>query len=240
MSELNANQKHAMTEVLPLVANQSARRYKAWSDRDDIAQELRVWIWQHGHKLDEWVELEHEGEEKLGYADRMTYRSLTNAASRYCQEQKARRLGYEPDDVYYWNEGEVRALLPELFRPEAISDPPQFDGEGRDNRLPNERGGWQATLADLGRAYESLPGHQRSLLYEYFGEGESQEFMAESYGVTQPTMSNRITRAVRALLDELGGRAPGNPHFDDCDHPGRRAISNAQAMAISSSQYDDQ
>jgi len=79
---------------------------------DDIKQSLYQWFVEHPNKLKEW--------ESIGEKDakNLIYRSLRNQALDYCQRWKAKSLGYETSDVFYYDAVMIEALLPAVIRGE--------------------------------------------------------------------------------------------------------------------------
>jgi DNA-directed RNA polymerase specialized sigma24 family protein len=63
---------------------------------EDVKQSLYEWFVEHPKKLTEW--------ESIGDSDakNLIYRSLRNQALDYCQRWKAKSLGYEVSDLFYY------------------------------------------------------------------------------------------------------------------------------------------
>ena len=81
-------------DVVQQLSTEYARRY-GMLERDDIAQELWVWFVGHPRKYKEWSELEQKDKDKL------IAKSLRNAALKYCEREKANKVGYDSSDLYY-------------------------------------------------------------------------------------------------------------------------------------------
>jgi RNA polymerase sigma factor (sigma-70 family) len=229
------------------VALEFSRRFHkaAQVEYADVEQECWVWCIKHPTKVSRWMK------EEDGHRPIRT--SLRNVALDYCSREKAARLGYDHDDLYWWSKGDVEVALGAMFSYEDWLSPPQ--SEGRSNKSAAEGGNYIATLADLSRAFDQLNAEDRKLLTLYYRDEEYQRDIAEDYGVSQKTISVRIDGAVRRLADKLGGPAPrqGAIHDPDpatggceCGHtrwggPGsRKVLSGAAARAITSSSYDGQ
>lgn len=213
------------------VAIKYHRRFGQWTERDDIAQELWVWVTRNETKVGNWM-----AEDNVG----TLVRALQFEALHYCQREKAERSGYQPHDIAYWGHGEVESLLPAMFSYESWLEPPQ--SEGRTQRAPAEGGNWIASLADLARAYAEAPEDDRDLLYGIFGTQETQHTIAQHLGVSDATVHNRKERALRRLHETLGGARPGDHCGSErpCEYVGsRRAMSGAQARAITANQYEE-
>lgn len=72
--------------ILRGVAGQYARRF-ADVERDDVEQELRLWLWLHEEKVTSWFAAEVVGDPFR--ADKLTARAMQNAAHDYCMTQVA-------------------------------------------------------------------------------------------------------------------------------------------------------
>ena len=211
--------------------HKTMRRFWKFVDRDDVYQELVLWILQHQGKVTEYLEQER---------DHSIIKSLEHAGVAYAQREKAAHSGYHTDDLFYWQVEEIEALLPSMFSDEARLHPPSSDDgtSGRSNRAPNEGGNWIATLADLSRAYRTLDLVTQSVLRQVYGEDRKRIWVANSLGVSDTTISNTISRGLRAMHRELGGERP--TRHKDQTTGSRTAMSNAAARAVTAAQYDEE
>ena len=96
------------SNVVQQLSSEYARRY-SMLERDDIAQELWVWFVGHPRKYKEWFELQQKDRDKL------IAKSLRNAALKYCEKEKARKVGYDTSDLYYYDVSVVEAFLPSII-----------------------------------------------------------------------------------------------------------------------------
>ena len=78
----------------------------------DLRQNLWLWFAEHPNKLKEW---EAKGERD---AKNLIYKSLRNQAIDYCQKWKAKTIGYDTSDLYYYDASIVEAILPAVLRQE--------------------------------------------------------------------------------------------------------------------------
>ncbi len=217
----------------------TARGFKGFATHDDIQQELWLWVLASKHKIARWrVDMNDEDFEK------MLRRVFRDVGTKYCREQKAEALGYKLGDEFYYTTGMLKEILPSVFDRDAWINPPPVKGEGAQNssrrsRTLDEGFNWVATLADVARAVDTLPERDQNLLRLVFSDAGARKDLAQSESVTVRAIDHRVDRALRHLLDALGGpkwlsegedRRPGGY--------GRKAISNAHARAITDSDYD--
>lgn len=238
---MNANSFDDITPIIESVASEYGRRYAHYGyDREDVSQALHLWIFDHPDKVTEVLEMDARD------SDRMLARILRNEAHDLGEDAKAQHLGYSRDDLVFYSKAMVRELLPSMFDDEAWTHPETSDveTERKHRSAPAEGGNWVATLADVSRAYDSLEHEDRDLLAAFHRDEYSNKLLSEIHGITEQTMSYRHDRAVKRLVDALGGPRARPQHDEDCEHPpryvGQRyAISNANARSIQSSYYDE-
>lgn len=223
--------------LVPIAVDYSRKFRKFGAEAQDIAQELRLWVFKHPEKIAAWEQLD-DG------ADKLVARTLRNEAQRFCQQTKATYLGYSVDDLSFYSRGELKVLLDCIFDDQAWLEPPVSDDGGRSRRDPATGGNWIAMLADVARAYDSLAREDRELLACFHREHMTNVMLAELNGVTPQAMSARHQKALNRLLKQLGGERPHYTHDrPDCECGeivgSRNAISNAAARAMTTNQYDE-
>ena len=96
------------TDMVILIANDYRKKY-SMVDTEDIQQELWLWFVSHPRKFKEWQQL------KIKDRDKLIAKSLRNAALKYCEKEKARILGYENVDLYYYDISVVEVFLPSII-----------------------------------------------------------------------------------------------------------------------------
>jgi hypothetical protein len=78
-------------------------------ETEDIQQVLWLWFITHPIKMAEWSALDIKDREKL------IAKSLRNAAIKFCEREKARTVGYEFLDLYYYDATVIEAFLPSII-----------------------------------------------------------------------------------------------------------------------------
>lgn len=221
--------------VVDSVANEYGRKfYRYGADREDFSSEFVAWMIEHQDKLERFIE-DHGPEKFPSYLARC----LRNEGSDYGIDIKAQATGYERSDVYFYNTGDLKALLPSVFDEEAWTNPPDTS-DGRSTKSPAEGNNWVTTLADIAGGVKRLSGEDRDLLSSLHKYGWTNKELAEFHGITEAAMSARHTAALKRLQKELGGRRP-HMRTHDYDHVwrGRHAITNSHARALQSSYYEE-
>ena len=227
-----------LNDLAPMVnqiASEFGRSNRVYgAETADFSQELYLWIVKNEDKVREWLDPEDPAHGLLAV-------SLKNVAKGYAVGVKAQALGYERDDLHWYNKGELKALLPLVFNDDAWHEPPQ--SEGRSAKAPSEGGNWIATLADVSQAYSKLDLADQQLLRYFHKDDYSNQEMADDEGVTHQSMSERHDRALGRLLRILGGTVP-TPMREARNEQrdpwvGRRAVTNSTARSYQSGAYDD-
>jgi len=218
------------------IAIEFKRRFYRYVELEDITQELWIWIVKHPGKTERWLEEEN--------GLRSLERALKNAALNFCQQQKAIDLGYSVTDLVYWDQGNIKDMLPAIFDDDQwVHGPVNEPENGRRSRGEHGEGGnWVASLVDLSRAYDTLPMLDQILIHERFASEVPVKKMAEEHDVSPKTIYDRLDRAVNRLHRNLGGRRPHkcSPTCECVDSYSRKSIGNAEAMARLEKHYDEQ
>jgi DNA-directed RNA polymerase specialized sigma24 family protein len=197
--------------VVTAVASEYAKKFTI-CEYEDIKQALYQWFAEHPNKLDTW--------EAIGEKDakNLIYRSLRNEALDYCQRWKAKTVGYDVSDLYYYEPGLVEVLLPAVLMGNFhIAPKLNLSGGGRPS-APAEGGNIQVMLLEVDSAYWKLSKEDRKLLF--FRHAESLDFkeIANYLSLgTEDAARMRHKRAIKRLVNKLGGY---KPYYDeDLDKP---------------------
>lgn len=170
---------------------------------EDIRQSLYEWFVLHPRKLTEW--------EALGEKDakNLLYRSLRNQALDYCQYQKAKSLGYDISDLYYYDPVMVEALLPAVLRSEwGVTHKLNLGRPGRPS-APHEGGNLQAMMIEVDSAYHKLSTEDKQLIFLRYAESMEYADIAKELELVSPDATRmRTTRVIRKLVKLMGGMKP--------------------------------
>jgi RNA polymerase sigma factor (sigma-70 family) len=186
------------------VAYEYAKRYRM-VDVQDIRQELWLWFLSRPNKLKDWYENFEQRDR-----DKLIARSLRNAAQKYCTKEKAKSVGYETSDVYYYD-----AAVIEEFMPYILTDSYSMPVGVNDlNYKPNtnsiaENNTWLAVRTDISIAFESVNERHQNVLRLRFGSlNTTLKDVAQELSISADAARKRVDRAMAALIEELGGKRP--------------------------------
>ena len=200
-----------------IVNSVSAEYHKNYSmcDLDDIKQNLYEWFLTHPNKLNEW--------EAIGKKDakNLIYRSLRNHALDYCQYWKARALGYEVEDLFFYTPEMVETLLPAVLL-ESVEVLPQLNlGQTGKSGLVSESGNGAVMLAEIAKVCVGLSDEDKQALNLRFALGYDYPEMVKVLELnTEDAARQRVRRAVKRIINKLGGYRP----YEDEDSSSEETI----------------
>lgn len=206
-------------ETIQRVASSLKKQYQM-VERDDIVQEL-------------WVKYLSTDTSHMN--SKMVWSTLRRAGAAFCTKEKAAITGYDVDDLYYYSTGQIRELLPLVMdrtswvQQGVVADLGKISSTG-DPALGNNR---LAMICDVRSALEAGSDEDKHLLWTTFGLCLPEDEHALSMGITEDALRMRVVRALQRLQRRLGGP---RPQENPTGH--RRALSNAQAQALTRNQED--
>ena len=193
-----------------IVTGVASEYYKMYPmvEFDDIRQSLYEWFALHPRKFAEWEALDGKQPQNL------LYRSLRNQALDYCQFWKAKSIGYESSDLFYYEPVMIEALLPSVLRND-VGDVPKLNlGMPGRPPAPAEGGNLMAMMVEIKAAYFKLNTEDRSILYYKYVESLDYASIAAILEISSDDAARmRHNRAIKKIVTRLGGFRP----FSDKD-----------------------
>ena len=188
-----------------VVISVAAEYHKKYNmvELDDIKQSLYQWFLEHPRKLNEW--------EAIGGKDakNLIYRSLRNQALDYCQKWKAKSVGYETSDLFYYEPVMVEALLPSIIRGETTEAPKLNLGMPGRPPAPAEGGNLMAMMVEVSYAYDKLSIDDKRVLFYKYAESLDYATIAKEMDIgTDDAARMRHNRAIKKLIARIGGFRP--------------------------------
>jgi DNA-directed RNA polymerase specialized sigma24 family protein len=188
-----------------IVAHVADEYYKKFNmvDREDIRQSLYEWFVLHPLKLTEWEAFSKKS------AQNLLYRSLRNQALDYCQFWKAKTLGYELSDIFFYDAAVVEAILPSVLRGD-VTEAPKLDlGMPGRPSAPSEGGNLMAMMAEIKAGFVKLSDEDRNILYQKHANSLTYGGIAEALELPSDDAARmRHKRAIKRLITRLGGFRP--------------------------------
>lgn len=188
-----------------IVVNVSSEYHKKYNmvELDDIKQSLYEWFLEHPNKLIEWESIGHKD------AKNLIYRSLRNQALDYCQYWKAKSIGYEASDLFYYESEMVEALLPTILRDDFTVMPVLNLGRTGRPPAPSEGGNMMAMMVEIKSAYNKLNAEDKTVLFYKYVESLDYAAIAKEMEIgSEDAARMRHNRAIKKLINRIGGYKP--------------------------------
>lgn len=190
-------------DLVQTLASEYTRKYNML-ERDDIAQELWVWFVGHPRKYKEWSALEQKDRDKL------IAKSLRNAALKFCEREKSKKVGYDSSDLYYYDVSVVEAFLPSIIArtygiPASIQDLNAKFGSGS----LSDGNNWLALRSDIHAAFNKLSdAKQHTLVLRFSIDSPDWVLLSKEMDSTPDGARMKVQRALNSLIKNLGGWKP--------------------------------
>lgn len=193
-----------ITEYDYLVASLSVEYHRKYPmvETPDIQQVLWLWFVTHPVKLTEWSALDTKDREKL------IAKSLRNAAIKYCEREKARTVGYELLDLYYYDASVIEAFLPSIISesyeiPSKIKD---LNYKFSKSEGSSDGNNWLVLRSDIANAFYKLTEAKQNVLRIKFST-DSNEWsnVAKDLSTSVDGARMKVQRAINSLIRNLGG-----------------------------------
>jgi len=210
-------------DLVQTLAAEYARRY-TMVERDDIGQELWVWFVGHPRKYKEWSALEQKDKDKL------IAKSLRNAALKFCEKEKAKKVGYDMSELYYYDVSVVEAFLPTIIA-ESYEMPSKIKDLGNSVKANEVSDGmnWLILRSDIATAYYRLSEAKQNILRLRFSmEQPDWATLAKEMDSTADGARMKVQRALNSLVKHLGGWRPYNDE-DNKEEANETNTTSAQA-----------
>jgi hypothetical protein len=186
--------------LVQTLATEYARKY-TMVERNDIAQELWVWFVVHPRKYKEWSELKQKDQDKL------IAKSLRNAALKFCEKEKAKRVGYDMSDLYYYDTSVIEVFLPSIIG-ESYEIPTKIKDLGGTIKTSEISDGnnWLSLRSDILSAYNKLSEAKQNILRLRFSvEQPDWALLSKDMDSTPDGARMKVQRAINSLIKHLGG-----------------------------------
>lgn len=181
-----------------------ARCHRYLVGKDDLAQEIRLWLLTHPDRAESWMNKD-ELLEPLAVFRTIAYRRCQD----YVARERAAKTGGKQGDHYLYSMGLVEEALPMLWDSTArpvveVSDEPKV------RRVrSNGDSDWPAIMVDISLAYNTLGEMDQELLeYRFKPPGHQLSEVAHEYSISVSSASRRISKAIGRMADHLGGLSP--------------------------------
>jgi len=187
--------------LVSTLASEYYRKYPV-TEAEDIRQVLWVWFLTHPVKYTEWSKLPAKDKERL------IARSLRNAALKYCEQEKARKVGYDISDLYYYDPSVIEAFLPSIIGnsyeiPSKIKDLNFKFGKSGEVTDGNN---WLVLRSDIEKAFNRLAEAKQNILRIKFSvDNYEWNDLGKELNTSADGARMKVNRAIASLIKILGG-----------------------------------
>ena len=196
-----------LTEYDTLVASLAVEYHRKYPmvEALDIQQILWLWFITHTTKYQEWSELDRKDRDKL------IAKSLRNKAITFCEKEKAKSVGYEFLDLYYYDSSVIEAFLPSIISesyeiPTKIKD---LNFKFNKSEPSNDGNNWLVLRSDIANAFFKLTEAKQNVLRVRFSTDNNEwNLIAKDLNTTVDGARMKVQRAVNSLIRNLGGWRP--------------------------------
>jgi RNA polymerase sigma factor (sigma-70 family) len=201
-----------LSDLVPAVANSITRKFKGWVERDDVKQELYLWVL--GRQSQYLDQLNEENKEKREYSVSRLAFQMRRIAEKYARREKARKAGYQTTDEAFYDTATIAQLMPHILASviegTVLEQAQELinDGQPRKQSTPAEGGNLLAILIDVKRSYLKLNEDDKVLLRMRYYDNVTLQEIAQYLECATSTADRRCTSALRRLQDQLGGETP--------------------------------
>ena len=201
-----------LADLVPAVANSITRKFKGWVERDDVKQELYLWVL--GRQSQYLDQLNEENKEKREYSVSRLAFQMRRIAEKYARREKARKAGYQTTDEAFYDTATIAQLMPHILASviegTVLEQAQELinDGQPRKQSTPAEGGNLLAILIDVKRSYLKLQEDDKVLLRMRYYDNVTLQEIAQYLECATSTADRRCTSALRRLQDQLGGETP--------------------------------
>jgi hypothetical protein len=171
----------------------------------DIQQILWLWFITHPSKYTEWSALERKDKDKL------IAKSLRNAAIKFCEKEKAKTVGYELIDLYYYDSSVIEAFLPSIISesyeiPTKIKD---LNFKFSKSETSTDGNNWLVLRSDIANAFYRLTEAKQNILRIRFSTDNNEwNLIAKDLKTSVDGARMKVQRAINSLIRNLGGWRP--------------------------------
>jgi RNA polymerase sigma factor (sigma-70 family) len=198
-----------VNEITSALAYNLSKKYHRFAEQNDIKQAMNEYAWKRKDKVNEYLMREEENERRMGYKAFSTF--MRRAGERYARKEKARALGYELGDEYFYRIEMIENLIKVLGSEDAhltnqVLDP---DVHGiKAKKQASEGNNLLAMLADVDRAMKKLDPRTQGILNSRFAHDQPLTEIATAWDISPQRVEQISARGIRDMSELLGGGAP--------------------------------
>lgn len=199
-----------VVRIAAIAARIVHRRFYGYVDREDLQSIAVEHALRRQDKVREYLFREDKSERKSGEYALVTF--LSRHAERKARVEKARKLGYNPQDEYFYRTTLIESLIKvwdsgDYDLAGQIFDPADMGGK-RKTKLISEGNDILAMVSDMDRAMRSLDERTREILVRRFSDDATLHVIADEMEISHQRVDQLVNSGLRKVNEFLGGRNP--------------------------------
>ena len=170
---------------------------------------MNEYAWKRKDKVSEYLEREDPIEKKQGYKAFSTF--IRRAGERYARKEKAKALGYELGDEYFYRLDLIESLIKVVGSGESYLANQVFDPDVHGvkvKRLANEGNNLVALVADVSKAMSKLDPRMQGILNSRFVNDMPLADIAKAWDISPQRVEQLVAKGVKDIANILGGKSP--------------------------------
>lgn len=199
-----------VTDIAAAAVYPVKRQYGRFVEFDDLKQSALEYALRKRKKIEEYLGRESKVERKKGEAAVSTL--LRRAAERYARKEKAKSLGYEPEDEYFYYQTLVENLIQiwssgDYDLAGQVLDPAEMSGK-KSKKVMSEGGNLLALVSDIDKAIKHLDKRTTAMVRMKYADNMKLSEIADVFEITPQRVEQIIKRGFRKIIKCLGGQSP--------------------------------
>jgi RNA polymerase sigma factor (sigma-70 family) len=196
-------------EVTATIAWSLSKKYHRFAELSDIKQAMNEYAWKRKDKVAEYLIREDEGERRAGYKAFTTF--MRRAGERYARKEKARALGFELGDEYFYKTVMIENLIKVLGSEDAhlsnqVLDPDVHGVKAK--KQASEGNNLLAMLSDVDKAMQKLDPRTSGILNLRFAADLPLSEIATEWQISPQRVEQIVNKGLRDISEYLGGASP--------------------------------
>ncbi len=211
MTELDRDHEiwQLVDEITSTIAWSLSKKYHRFAELADIKQAMNEYAWKRRDKVSEYLIREDDGERRAGYKAFTTF--MRRAGERYARKEKARALGFELGDEYFYKTAMIENLIKVLGSEDAhlsnqVLDPDVHGVKAK--KQASEGNNLLAMLADVDKAMKKLDPRTAGILNLRFANDLPLSEIATEWEISPQRVEQIVNKGLRDISEYLGGASP--------------------------------
>jgi RNA polymerase sigma factor (sigma-70 family) len=198
-----------VNDITSTVAYALSKRFHRFAEQADIRQAMNEYAWKRKDKVSEYLMREDPDEKRQGYKAFSTF--IRRAGERFARKEKAKALGYELGDEYFYRLELIEGLIKVVGSGEGYLANQVFDPDVhgvQHKKLANEGNNLVAMIADVSKAMAKLDPRMQGILNSRFTHDLPLADIAKAWDISPQRVEQLVNKGVKDIAEHLGGKNP--------------------------------